>query len=117
MAEGLGKKADTSAGLAGRGAFNFMAPPPLIWLMRRARPDLEAHVLVESVPDVGEPHRAAMKKMLAVTEHDWQVLKSGGPFQRERCFISTLPTGGQVRPIPRRRELAIFDKGQRRKSE
>eukprot|EP00969_Alexandrium_andersonii_P200621 8863014-Alexandrium_andersonii.AAC.1 len=60
-----------------------MAFPPLIWLMRRARPDLEVHVLVENVPDIGEPHRAAMKNMLAVTKHDWLVLKSGGPFKRE----------------------------------
>eukprot|EP00969_Alexandrium_andersonii_P126124 5575646-Alexandrium_andersonii.AAC.1 len=59
--------------------------------MRRARPDLEVHVLIENVPDIGEPHRAVMKKMLAVTEHDWLVLKSSGPLQRERCFISTLP--------------------------
>eukprot|EP00969_Alexandrium_andersonii_P181723 8030602-Alexandrium_andersonii.AAC.1 len=79
MAEGLDKKADASAGLAGRDPFNFMAFPLLIWLMRRARPDLEAHVLVDNVPDIDEPHRAAMKKkMLAVTEHDWLVLKSGG---------------------------------------
>eukprot|EP00969_Alexandrium_andersonii_P181322 8011510-Alexandrium_andersonii.AAC.1 len=78
MAEGLDKKADNSAGLTGRDSFNFMAVPPLIWLMRRTRPDLEVHVLVANVPDVGEPHWAAMKKMLAVTEHDWLVLKSGG---------------------------------------
>eukprot|EP00969_Alexandrium_andersonii_P117482 5197345-Alexandrium_andersonii.AAC.1 len=63
--------------------------------MRRARPDPEVHVLVENVPDIGEPHRAAVKKMLAATEHDWLVLQSDGPFQRERCFISTLPTGGK----------------------
>eukprot|EP00969_Alexandrium_andersonii_P293304 12964288-Alexandrium_andersonii.AAC.1 len=71
MADGLGKKADTSAGLAGRDSFNFMVFPPLIWLMRWARPDLKVHVLVENVPDIGEPRRAAMKKMLAVAEHDW----------------------------------------------
>eukprot|EP00969_Alexandrium_andersonii_P278325 12303276-Alexandrium_andersonii.AAC.1 len=71
MADGLGKKADTSAGLTGQGSFNFMAFPLMIWLMRRARPDLEAHVIVENAPDIGEPHRAATKKMLAVTEHDW----------------------------------------------
>eukprot|EP00969_Alexandrium_andersonii_P224483 9914407-Alexandrium_andersonii.AAC.1 len=72
--------------------------------MRRARPDLEVHVLVENVPDIGEPHRAAMKKMLAVTEHDWLVLKSSGPFQREHCFVSTLPAGGRTKAAPRRRE-------------
>eukprot|EP00969_Alexandrium_andersonii_P269644 11917875-Alexandrium_andersonii.AAC.1 len=87
MAEGLDKKAnqkvDTAAGLTGKDSFNLMAFPLLIWLMRRARPDLEVHVLVENVPDIGEPHRAAMKKMLAVTEHEWLVLKSSGPFQRE----------------------------------
>eukprot|EP00969_Alexandrium_andersonii_P156038 6898764-Alexandrium_andersonii.AAC.1 len=62
MAEGLGKKADNPAGLTGRDSFNFMAFPPLTWLMRRARPDLEARVLVENVPDIGEPRRAATKK-------------------------------------------------------
>eukprot|EP00969_Alexandrium_andersonii_P182698 8072944-Alexandrium_andersonii.AAC.1 len=55
--------------------------------------------------------------MLAVAEHDWLVLKSGGPFQRERCFVGTLPAGGPTRPLPRRRELAIFDKGWHQKSE
>eukprot|EP00969_Alexandrium_andersonii_P253787 11217011-Alexandrium_andersonii.AAC.1 len=62
MAEGLGKKTDASAGLAGRDSFNFTVFPPLIWLMRRATPDLEIHALVENVPDIGEPRRAAMKK-------------------------------------------------------
>eukprot|EP00969_Alexandrium_andersonii_P048699 2136202-Alexandrium_andersonii.AAC.1 len=69
MAGGLdkkaGKKEDTSAGRTGKDSFNSMAFPLLIWLMRRARPDLEARVLVENAPDIGEPHRAAMKKMLA----------------------------------------------------
>eukprot|EP00969_Alexandrium_andersonii_P011484 499924-Alexandrium_andersonii.AAC.1 len=55
--------------------------------------------------------------MLAVSEHEWLVLKSGGLFQRERCFSSTLPAGGKVRPTPRRRALAIVDKGWHRKSE
>eukprot|EP00969_Alexandrium_andersonii_P150096 6637090-Alexandrium_andersonii.AAC.1 len=74
-----------------------MVFPLRISLMRRARPDLEVHVLVENVPDIGEPHRAAMKKTLAVSEHEWVALKSGGPFQRGRCFISTLPAGGHTR--------------------
>eukprot|EP00969_Alexandrium_andersonii_P093774 4143210-Alexandrium_andersonii.AAC.1 len=91
-----------------------MAFPPLIWLMRRARPDLEAHVLVENVPDAGEPRRAAVEKTLAVAEHEWLVLESGGPFQRERCFISSLPARGRMRPLPRRRELVIFEQGLRR---
>eukprot|EP00969_Alexandrium_andersonii_P256355 11333141-Alexandrium_andersonii.AAC.1 len=110
MAEGLGKKPGASAGLAGRDSFNFVVFPPLIWLMRPARPDLEVHVLVENVPDIGKPHRAAAKTMLDVAEHDWLVLKSGGPFQRERCFVSTLPAGGRARAPPRRRGLAIFDR-------
>eukprot|EP00969_Alexandrium_andersonii_P342978 15160694-Alexandrium_andersonii.AAC.1 len=62
MAKGLDKKADASAGLAGRNSSNFTVSPPLIWLMRRARPDLEVRVLVEDVPDIGEPHRPATKK-------------------------------------------------------
>eukprot|EP00969_Alexandrium_andersonii_P301861 13343528-Alexandrium_andersonii.AAC.1 len=70
MAEGLDKKSGASAGLAGRDSFNFMVFPPLICLMRRARPDLEVHALVENVPDIGEPRTAATKKVLAVTEHE-----------------------------------------------
>eukprot|EP00969_Alexandrium_andersonii_P291575 12887102-Alexandrium_andersonii.AAC.1 len=55
--------------------------------------------------------------MLAATEHDWLVLKSSGPFRRERCFISTLPTGGRSKAAPRRRLATIFEKGWHRKSE
>eukprot|EP00969_Alexandrium_andersonii_P042887 1881157-Alexandrium_andersonii.AAC.1 len=55
--------------------------------------------------------------MLAVAEHGWLVLVSGGQLQREHCFISALPAGGRTRLLPRRRELAIFDKGGHRKSE
>eukprot|EP00969_Alexandrium_andersonii_P303819 13429973-Alexandrium_andersonii.AAC.1 len=54
--------------------------------------------------------------MLAAIEHEWVVLKSSRPFQRERCFISTLPAGGQTRPLPRRREAVVFDRGWRRRS-
>eukprot|EP00969_Alexandrium_andersonii_P186068 8221101-Alexandrium_andersonii.AAC.1 len=64
MAEWLGKKSAASVGLAGQHSFNCMVFPALIWLLRRARPDLEIHV-----PDIGEPRRAATKKMLAVAEH------------------------------------------------
>eukprot|EP00969_Alexandrium_andersonii_P166951 7378671-Alexandrium_andersonii.AAC.1 len=56
------------------------------------------------MPDIGVPRRAATKKALAVTEHEWVVLKSSGPFQRDRCCISALPAGGQTRPLPRRHE-------------
>eukprot|EP00969_Alexandrium_andersonii_P032736 1429312-Alexandrium_andersonii.AAC.1 len=69
MAEGPDKKSAASVGLAGRDSFNLMAFPTLIWLLRRARPGLEIHVLVENVPDIGEPRWAVMKKMLAVAEH------------------------------------------------
>eukprot|EP00969_Alexandrium_andersonii_P092351 4077346-Alexandrium_andersonii.AAC.1 len=69
MAEGLGNTSDASAGLAGCDSFHFTVFPPLVWLMWRARPDLEIPVLVEKVPDIGAPRRAATKKMLAVTEH------------------------------------------------
>eukprot|EP00969_Alexandrium_andersonii_P013990 609991-Alexandrium_andersonii.AAC.1 len=47
MAGGLGKKAECSVGLAGRDPYSFMAFPLVVWLMRRARPDLEVHVLLE----------------------------------------------------------------------
>eukprot|EP00969_Alexandrium_andersonii_P041444 1817173-Alexandrium_andersonii.AAC.1 len=70
-----------------------MVSPPLIWLMRRARPYLEIHVLVENTPDIGELRRAAMKKMLAVTEHEWVVLKSSTLMkQRSRCLLYTSPS-------------------------
>eukprot|EP00969_Alexandrium_andersonii_P067891 2995383-Alexandrium_andersonii.AAC.1 len=71
MAEGLDKKAGASAGLAGEDSFNCTVLSPLIWLLKKARLDLDICLLVENVPDIGEPRRAATKKVLAVAEHDW----------------------------------------------
>eukprot|EP00969_Alexandrium_andersonii_P296479 13101422-Alexandrium_andersonii.AAC.1 len=62
MAEGLGHKPAASVGFAVKGPFNFAVFPPLIWLLKRARPDLEIHALAGNVPEIGEPRRAAMNK-------------------------------------------------------
>eukprot|EP00969_Alexandrium_andersonii_P058532 2580072-Alexandrium_andersonii.AAC.1 len=92
-------------GLAGRGSVHLMELPAVLWLLRRARPDVDVQFMLANPPDIAEPHRAVIKTILGVAENDWVVMRSPGPFRRDRAFISTMPNDACSRRLPRRRDV------------
>eukprot|EP00969_Alexandrium_andersonii_P177968 7869798-Alexandrium_andersonii.AAC.1 len=60
--------------------------------------------MLENSPEIAEPRRTVIKTVLGVTENDWVVMHSPGPFRRDRAFISTMPNDACNRRLPRRRD-------------
>eukprot|EP00969_Alexandrium_andersonii_P123314 5449660-Alexandrium_andersonii.AAC.1 len=81
-------------------------------MARQARPDIDAHVVVESAADIEDPHATAMRQMLGIDPAQWVVVASEGAFERRRSFLSTLPPAVTGR-VPRR--LDIVEPGWHRK--
>eukprot|EP00969_Alexandrium_andersonii_P205007 9059114-Alexandrium_andersonii.AAC.1 len=54
-------------GLAGRGSVHLMVLPALLWLLRRARPDVDIQFMLENSPEIAEPHRTVIKTCLLYT--------------------------------------------------
>eukprot|EP00969_Alexandrium_andersonii_P061604 2715289-Alexandrium_andersonii.AAC.1 len=67
-----------SVGLAGQDSYQFFVFPALAWLARRARPDIDVHVLAENSGKIGEPHRPTMVRLLGAQQKDWVVLDAEG---------------------------------------
>eukprot|EP00969_Alexandrium_andersonii_P318021 14047716-Alexandrium_andersonii.AAC.1 len=61
--------------------------------------------MLENAPEIAEPHREVIKTILGVTENDWAVMRSPGPFRRDRAFVSTTPNDACSRRLPRRRDV------------
>eukprot|EP00969_Alexandrium_andersonii_P293943 12991382-Alexandrium_andersonii.AAC.1 len=82
-----------SVGPAGTGSHQFFVFPALAWLARRARPDIDVHLLAETSGKIGEPHRPAILRLLGAQQRGWVVVDAEGPFARERTFLSTFLPG------------------------
>eukprot|EP00969_Alexandrium_andersonii_P040063 1755703-Alexandrium_andersonii.AAC.1 len=65
--------------------------------------------MLENAPEIAEPHREVIKTILGVTENDWVVMRSPGPFHRGQAFVSTMPNDACSRRLPRRR--GVLGKG------
>eukprot|EP00969_Alexandrium_andersonii_P308346 13629260-Alexandrium_andersonii.AAC.1 len=51
-------------GLAGRDSIHLMVLPAVLWLLRRARPDVDVQFMLEDAPEIAEPHREVIKTIL-----------------------------------------------------
>eukprot|EP00969_Alexandrium_andersonii_P133712 5913323-Alexandrium_andersonii.AAC.1 len=80
-----------------------MVLPAVLWLLRRARPDVDVQFMLANAPEIAEPHRAVIKTILGVAENDWVVTRTA-PFRRDRAFVSTMPNDACSRRPPRRRD-------------
>ena len=82
-------------GLAGSESFNMYIFPIITWLVRKWRPDLMVHCLVENAPDIEAPHREAIQRILAIpnAERYWVVRSTEKfcHFYRRWAFVGTLP--------------------------
>ena len=80
-----------------------------MWMVRQIRPDVLPHVVIENSPDIEEPHRGVILRMIGITGDQLNVFNAEkvSGFVRRRTFAASRPAGcGPSNPARRRGKTA-----------